>query len=460
MTSRVSGGRPVAWEDAGRQIASMLGSYSAVVVTSSDPVAAAHVALGIARSESTHRRVVVGDLVGDIPALRSLVIEEDPHGITDSFLYGVSFNKIGYPVEGTANLYVMPSGGDRLIHKEILHSTRWTKLATGFRDESALLLLVAPADSQGLAELIDQVDGVVLVKDSDLPAAPSALVLARVASPTPTLKIPLHNISARAASWRARVGDWRARAAGLRARAATWRQHKWFYPALGAIALVLVASVGAALMFIRLGRPAPPQAPVVVVNPVRVPAPTPPPPRPPPETLQVAPATNLSDSASAPAFTVELLVANTPEGANLFVRKNGAALPAAAVSPVPIDPERTVWYKVTAGAYTSKYQADSLLFALRKSGVLKENAGSVTTTPLALLVDSVPSQGGIGDAVRAAVQKYADRGLQVYALMQDDGGALLYSGAFAAADQPAGLVRTLRGAGLKPVLVYRTGRAP
>lgn len=73
MNSPVSGGRPVAWEDAGRQIASLLGSYSAVVVTSSDSVAAAHVALGIARAEATHRRVVVGDLVGDIPSLRSLV---------------------------------------------------------------------------------------------------------------------------------------------------------------------------------------------------------------------------------------------------------------------------------------------------------------------------------------------------------------------------------------------------
>jgi len=415
------------------------------------------VALGIARSESTHRRVVVGDLVGDIPALRSLVLEEDPHGITDSFLYGVSFNKIGYPVEGTANFYVMPSGGDPLIHEEILHSTRWTKLAGGFRDEGALLLLVAPRDSQALAELIDQVDGVVLVKDSELPAAPSALILARVSSPTPTLKIPLHQMSARAASWRARAA---ARAAEWRARAATWRQHRWFYPVVGAVALLLVASVGAALLLTRQRGPARALAPVVTVQPVRVPPPTPPPPRPPPETLQVAPATNLNDSASAAAFTVELLVANTAKGANLFVSKNGAALPAAAVSPVPIDPERTVWYKVTAGAYTSKYQADSLLFALRKSGVLREDAGSVTATPLALVVDSVPNQGGIGDAVRAAVEKYTNLGLPVYALMQDDGGAMIYSGAFAKTDQSAGLVRTLRGAGLKPVLVYRTGRAP
>jgi hypothetical protein len=438
LNSRVSGGRPVAWEDAGRQIASLLGSNSAVVVTSSDPVAAAHVALGIARAEATHRRVVVGDLVGDIPSLRSLVKDEDPHGITDSFLYGVSLNKIGYTVEGAENLYVMPSGTDPHIGDEIFRSERWTKLAAGFGEAGALLLLVAPCDSPGIGDLIDKVDGAVLVKDAEFPAAPTALVLARVASPTPTLKIPLHRIGARAASW---------------------KQHRWFYPALGAIALVLIASLGLALVLARVGQSR--RQPVrAVAKAPPAPAPTPPPPRPAPETLYVAPPANVSDSASAAAFTVELLVANTAEGANLFVRKNGAALPAAAVSPVPIDLERSKWYKVTAGAYTRRYQADSLLRALRNSGVLSDSAGSVTMAPLALVVDSVPTQGGIVDAVHAAVDRYTARELPVYALMQDDGGALIYAGAFSRADQSAELIRTLRGAGLKPVLVYRTGRAP
>jgi hypothetical protein len=436
LSPPVSGGRPVAWEDAGRQIASLLGIYSAVVVTSSDPVAATHVAIGIARSEAKQRRVVIGDLVGDSPSLRSLVTDEDPHGITDSFLYGVSLNKIGYAVEGVENLYIMPSGTDPLIDEEIFRSPRWAKLAAGFDETGALLILVAPADAPGLGELIDHVDGAVLVKDEDLPAAPLALVVARVSSPTPTLKIPLQIISE---------------------RAATWRQHRWFYPVIGLIAFLVIASLGLALLLARVGQTVRAPAPVAAKP---VPAPTPPPPRPAPETLQVAPATNVNDSALAAAFTVEMLVANTAEGANLFVRKNGALLPAAAVSPVPIDPERTVWYKVTAGAYTRKYQADSLLFALRKSGVLTDSAGSVTKAPLALVVDSVPSQGGITDAVRAALEKYAARSLVVYALMQEDGGAMIYSGAFARADQAAGLVRNLRGAGLNPVLVYRIGRAP
>jgi hypothetical protein len=313
-------------------------------------------------------------------------------------------------------------------------------VAGGFGEVGALLLLVAPWDSKGLGDLIDKLDGAVLVKDSDLPAAPTALVLARVASPTPTLKIPLHRISARAASW---------------------KQHRWFYPALGAIALLLITSLGLALVLARVGQSARQPVRVVAKAPAApAPAPTPPPPRPPPETLYVAPPANVNDSASAAAFTVELLVANTAEGANLFVRKNGAALPAAAVSPVAIDLERSKWYKVTAGAYTRRDQADSLLRALRNSGVLRDSAGSVTTAPLALIVDSVPTQGGIVDAVRGAVDKYTARGLPVYALMQNDGGALIYAGAFSRADQSAELIRTLRGAGLKPVLVYRTGSAP
>jgi len=438
LKQNVSGGRPVAWEDAGRQIAPLLGSYSAVVITSSDPVAAAHVALGIALAEAKHRRVVLGDLVGDLPPLRSLVKEEDPHGISDSFLYGLSLNKIGYEVEGAANVYIMPSGTDPTIGDEILRSARWKKLAVGFAETGALLLLVARSDAPGLAELAEQTDGAVLVRDAQLAAAPSALVLARVPAPTPTLKIPLHRFSARAADW---------------------RKHRWAYPALAAGAVLVVAAIGAGLMLARAAaRPARTPAPVAAAP---VPAPIPPPPLPAPETLYIAPPANVNDSASASAFSVELLVANTAEGANLFVRKNGAALPAAAVSPVPIGQERATWYKVTAGAYTRRDQADSLLFALQKSGVLAtESAGRVTRSPLALLVDSVPSQGGIVDAVRAAVEKYTVRGLTVYPLIQDDGGARIFAGAFATADQSAALIRTLRGAGLKPVLVYRTGSTP
>jgi hypothetical protein len=382
--------------------------------------------------------VVLGDLVGDLAPLRSLVRDEDPHGISDSFLYGLSLNKIGYEVEGAANLYIMPSGTDPTIGEEILRSARWKKLAEGFSETGALILLVVRSDAPGLAELAEQTDGVVLVRDAQLAAAPSALVLARVPAPTPTLKIPLHRISAKAADW---------------------RKHRWLYPAIAVAGVLLIAAVGTGLMLARAAR-RPARAPARVTA-APVPAPVPPPPRPAPETLYIAPPTNVNDSASASAFSVELLVANTAEGANLFVRKNGAALPAAAVSPVPIGQERATWYRVTAGAYMRRDQADSLLLALQKSGVLAtESAGRITRSPLALLVDSVPSQGGIADAVRATVEKYTARGLTVYPLIQDDGGVRIFAGAFGSSGESAGLIRALRSAGLKPILVYRTGSTP
>ena len=438
MSQKVSGGRPVAWEDAGRQVAPVLGSYSAIVVISSDPLAAAYVALGIARAEAEHRRSVVGDLVGDLPPLRSLVREEDPHGITDSFLYGVSLNKIGYDVEGVPNLFVMPSGTDPLIDAEIIGSERWRKLASGFAEAGAFLVLVASSEAPGLADLVEQLDGAVLVKDAELQNAPSALVLVRVAGPTPTLKLPLHRISAGAAHW---------------------PRHKWLDPALAALVVLGLGGLGLALVLGRVRQTAQPDH--VTLAPRTVARPVPPPPLPAPETLYIAPPANAIDSTVASAFSVELLVANTAEGANLFVRKNGAALPAAAVSPVPIGPERATWYRVTAGAYTRRDQADSLLRALRDSRLLaNDSVEHVMRTPLALLVDSVPSQGGIADAVRAVVQKYGARGLPVYALKQEDGGARIYAGAFTTASQSAELIKSLRVAGLKPILVYRTGSAP
>jgi hypothetical protein len=450
LNARVSGGRPVAWEDAGRQIASLLSSYSAVVVTSSDPFAAAYVALGLAKAEAKHRRTVVADLVGDLPPLRDLVAEEDAHGITDSFLYGVSLNKIGYGVAGIENLYVMPSGTDPDIPDEVFRSARWKRLAAGFAEAGALVLLVAQRSSPNLSDLIDQIDGAVLVKDPDLPNESASIILARVASPTPTLKLPLHRIGERAATWKQTAETWRQAAVDLTRR-------RRFYPALGGLGFLILAAIALPLILGSDGLLARRNA---AASRAAVPAPKPPPPLPPAKTIYVAPPANAGDSSQASTFSVELFTANTPEGANLFVRKNGGVLPAAAVSPIPIDPDRTIWYKVTAGAYTGRIQADSLLLALRRSTVLTDSGGTVTQTPLALLVDSVPTQGGIVDAVHATVDKYTARGLAIYALIQKDGGARIYAGAFARADQAAELIRTLRDAGLNPVLVYRTGSTP
>lgn len=429
MNGRVAGGRPVAWEDAGRQIAPIIGSYSAVVVSSSDPLVAAYVALGIARAEAPRRRVIVGDLVGDIAPLTSLIADEDPHGISDSILYGVSINKIRRPVVGTENLFVMPSGTEQVMSEDIFTSGRWKRIAEGFTKAGALLLLVARSDSAGLGVLADQLDGVVVVRDSELPAAPAALILARVASPTRTMKVPfLRDVEIPP------LGSFR----------------RWLTPSAVALAIIIVVASAIALLRVRDNRESQAftETPAVAGAPSAA------------DNFIVAPPANVAESAAASAFAVELLVANTPEGANFVLRKDNASLPAATVAPVPIGVERTTWYKVIAGAYTRRSEADSLLRALRAAKVLNDSAGSILQVPLALLVDSVGTQGGIDAAVTAAVRKYTTRGLPVYALMQDDGGARLYAGAFDRANDAGELLKTLRGAGLQPVLAYRTGRTP
>ena len=431
MNGKPSGGRPVAWEDAGRQIAPLLGSYSAVVVTSGDPIAAAHVTLGLARAEAARRRVVIADLVGDLAPLSALLADDDIHGISDTILYGASINKVARPVEGTQNLFVVPGGTEQVVSREIFASERWKRLAAGFTASGALLLLVARNDSPGLGALIDQVDGSVVVRDTNIPAAPAALILVRVPSPTRTLKLPfLRDVE---------IPPLRS----MRSRSV---------PVIAASLILAAVVAGALVLRARRGQDSSRVASEAPAVATLTPAPR--------ETLLVDPPVNAADSPAASLFAVELLVANTPEGANFVIRKDRASLPAATVAPIPIGPERATWYKVVAGAYTRRSEADSLLRALRTGKILNDSAGSILRVPLALLVDSVESQGGIGEAVAASVGKYAERGVAVYPLIQNDGGARLYAGAFERPNDAAELIKTLQGAGLQPVLVYRTGRTP
>ena len=426
-----SGSRPATgWEEAGRRAAPLINNYFALAVVSSDPLAAAEVALGMARAESAHRRAVIGDLVGDLAPLTELVTSDDPHGISDSFLYGISLNSIGREVAGEMNLVVMLGGTEPVFDAEIVANRRWERLAAGFGEVGALLLLVAQHDTPGLAVLLHHLNGVVLVKDAELPDAPDALVLARVPRPArltvrekepetpPPEALPPINV------------------------------RKYLWPAIAAGMLLLGGALAGTLYLTRTKsssapRAAPPKPAIAVA-----------------ETLYVAPPTNQEDATSASAFSVEVVAANTAEAANLELRRRGAALPSATITPVPIGAERATWYKLIAGAFRERRQADSLLTALRAAKMLDDSSGSVIHAPLALLVDSLPSQSGINAELKKTIDSYSTRGINVYALIQKDGGARIYSGAFERTEQAGGLLKILRASGLKPVLVYRTGDAP
>lgn len=410
------------WEAAGRRIAPMLGSYSAAVVTSSDELAAAYVALGIGLAEAEHRRVAIGDLVGEVAPIQSLVETDDPHGISDSFTFGVSLNRIAQPIDSTGNLYVMPSGTGSVLEQEIFSNTRWQRLANGFREVGALLILVAPADAPGLKQLIQQMDGVVLVGDQSLEAAPYAEILARV--PKPDLPEPRRTL--RAVGSQSRKGlIWQA-VAGL---------------------VLVAAIIGGALALKNIEIPRRqtgehndiPQPTVVS----------------PAETLVVPPPANLADSLNATGYSVEFSAYNTHESALLQLRPWMDELPAATISPVPVGTDRETYYKVIAGAFRTQDEADRFLERMRKVLYLTDHEGTVVRTPYALLLDSAPAGNS-----QILFEKYIQIPHPVYVLSQNDGSLRLYTGAFERPEDAAALLVSLREANFNPVVAYRTGRIP
>ncbi len=420
-----TGNHGTGWEAAGRQIAPMLGSYSAAVVTGTDALAAAHVAIGIGLAEAEHRRIAIGDLVGEIEPIQALVTSDDPHGISDSFTFGVSLNKIAQPIDTTGNLFIMPSGTGSVADPEIYRNSRWQRLANGFREVGALLLLVAPADAPGLKELIDQLDGVVLVGATPLDFAPYINVLARV----PT---PLHAVHRKPES--RPLGIWK----------------------IAALLLLLVALVGAGLYF-RFANEA--SQKTAAVPAFRKPAPVvvAPPPAPATDSVIVGAPANPDDSMAASAFGVEVAAWNSQVDADEALAKFRDLLPAGTISPVPIGPERAKYFKLIVGAYPRRNEANAELDLLRHKQVTPApTLGTVVRTPYALLIDSA-----VAGRPSELVRKYPEaRKWGSYVLAQPDGALKLYAGAFERPEDAAALMMTLRAANLTPTLVYRTGRTP
>lgn len=416
-----------AYEGAGRQVSVAVRGYSSVIVTSDDVVAAAHTAIGMALGESAHRLVMIGDLAGEVAPLQALVKDDDAHGIYDSFEFGTSFTRIAREVAGAKNLYIMPSGTESAATEQILTSPRWKTFASEFANSDELLLLVAHSDSPGLAQLAAQLDGVVLVGIQRLPAAPGANILARI--PHPVVAAPPKI-------------DLAAKEPG-----------RTLSPRMVGIAAagLLLAGIAGGALFKGMQSDSGDSIPTAAVVDTLV------------DSLPQRPVvlpSNPADSVNAMPFSVEILAANTAEGANFEMNRHGAEMPAATISLVPIGDTEATWYKVHAGAYGDSTAAEALLATLRRRRIVPDSAGTIVRAPFALLVDTVPAQAGMTARVRTRVRELGERGVHAYALMQRDGSARLYAGAFGNPEQSSLAATALRVAGLTPVLQYRTGRLP
>jgi hypothetical protein len=432
LTDQAVGEFESVWEAAGSRIAGALDDASAVVVLGHDPIATASVALGIGRAQASHRRVAVGDLIGDVAPFRELVTDDDPHGITDAFLYGVSLNKIARQIDTAGNLHVLPTGSESVVQEDILGNDRWRRLAGGFHEVGALLLVAAPAAIPGVEALIGMLDGVVLVGGATSPV-PNARVFADVSSaarrPGPR---PVQRKAAVAA------------APGTR--------RKWMVP------VAAVAVIAAVAALVTRNNPTRPQssAPTLRRDSAAASdslmATTPPavdssPP------LGVA---NPADSANASRFAVQIAMIDTEDGAAIRVRSGGGDFPVATFAPVSRGSDGGMWYKVVTGAYTDRARAVQLLSFLRTRGVVPQGWGTVIRAPFALSIASAPST----TQAAALIADFQSRQVPVYGLLQRDGSVRIYSGAFETPDEatPAKLA-LLRNKNIDATLVYRVGRA-
>ena len=434
------GRRPFDWEAAGEELGDTLSSYHMVIVAGLDSMTTGQVAVGIARAQSLGRRVAVGDLFAESPPIRELIQTDDPHGIVDSFLYGVSLSRIAYPVPGAGQLFAMQSGTEPPVYDEILANPRWHRLCGGFREADALLVLAVPANAPRLEDLVAASDGAVLVGDVAPPGIPYSRVISNVREPsrytlTSTPVVPEPPKAVAPSPWRRLTSVPGIVLTVILAAVALWLATR---PLAGSRRIIGgkrdsaqgITSVIAATPDSSATTDTAPaaQAPTVI-----------------PKVM------NAADSAQASVYAVELMAANTQAGAILKLQRDGKKLPAATFAPVVIQGAR--WFKVVSGAFANRTDAESLLVDLRRQKVLEAGRGTVVQVPFAFLIDSVTAS-----AVPGMIATYVERGEPVYALRQPDGTAWLLAGAFENREQASGYAELLRASGITPVLVYRKGR--
>ena len=448
--------RAAAWEAEGRRLAAAVDGVSAALVTGHDAPAVAHLALGIAAEQAGRRRVAVADLAGSGPLSRLVsdqVTDEDPHGLADVFLYGMSMNRVARQLDAEGRLFVVPAGTEPLPAEFYAHD-RWRRVRDGFHDVGALLLVVAPTDTPELPRLAQLLDGTVAADHGEAAQAmPNVLATAR----TPDTALPM-------------PGAPRVRSTTQTALAPAPPPKRRIHPALLAAAgLLLVAGLVWAALYV--GRPdadarpiarpeettrtAPGAAALPVAADSAASADTAPAAAADTSALAAPAVANPEDSTRAAAYAVELLMAPTEDAARRLFRIRSPQLLAATLTPVTGPDGSTIGYRVSAGAYEGQADARAILAVARRDGMVRAGGGTLTRLPYAVQLESgVPL-----DSLRTVLNRFAALGVAAYAMRQGTADSHnVYAGAFAEPREARALLAELQAAAIPAALVVRTGR--
>lgn len=510
------------WEAEGHRHATALDDCSGAVIIGERPSIAAEVALGIARAQARRRRVAVADTVGELGPLEDLVPMDAPYGLVDSFFYGVSLQKIAYTVDPAKNLIIFPSGATPIDHEALLGSDRWVKLLDGFRAAEGLLLIVAPAESSALSALIEVMDGVVLVGNVAAAPGTRVLAHARLpvipARPTPVESTPVSVAAVPPAApplptagpplYSAVTGSYppdpppahtgheepephepfeeepaeheahdvhdvhdasdehsaHVEREGETALVPPWAREDvfnsppavppgsartfsfWLVIIVGVIVAAGLLTWATTAMISRgsgadsfhqdSARTLATAAGATATH----------------AASEIAPAAAPADSA---AYSVVLADVSSATSANSQLdNETERGLPAVTYAPYA-RADGSLSYVILAGAAKDSAGADSLLKIVRERKYRNASAAHVVRLPFAVQIQT----GVSTDQAPMFVRAYVSKGLPVYPLVQADGSATLYAGAFRTAEQAQPLMTSFRANGDQPTVTIRTGRA-
>ncbi|MHB1223783.1 MAG: hypothetical protein ACYC2G_06995 [Gemmatimonadaceae bacterium] len=447
-----------AWEAEGRRLAPALDPVAAVIVAGADVVAAAHLALGLAAGQSVRRRVAVADLTGRATPLSQLVSDDDPHGLGDTFAFGVSLNRVARQLDQDGRLFVVPAGTEPALQGDSALSDRWRRIADGFRDVGALLIIVSPSAEPGLADLVTRMDGVVgadetpatialphriitaALRQSPIAAPRHAPVIAPRSASSRVLRAALYALAALAVIagllWAARqvAGDGDSSTplfTHTDSAAAELEQPAGMAGATPPSATDSARDTTAGAMAANAADDAAAAADASLEPPVANPA----------------------DTVRAAAFAVAITSATSQSDATRSFRARPRSLAAVTIGE-DADSAGVAHYYVVTGAGRRQSDATALLARMRENGLLGASAGVVVRLPFALQVESsVPR-----DSVRPVLNRFVSRGIPAYALLQPNGRAHVYVGAFARPADARHTLVTLQAAAIPAALAVRTGR--
>jgi hypothetical protein len=384
-----------------RQATGPFADRAAVAIVGANRPDVAREALKIARVESLSRPVLLVDLLGQGSALDEMFHDEDPHGVSDAARYGVSLGRVARRVPNADSLFVVPGGTETPLADDVLSDHLWGSWSEQCRRAGALLVVAAPADMPAVSRAIEQLDGMVVIGDAIAPEA-KVPVLSRVPGPRPrdAMIVPESAPATPRSVGASPSVDRTVRRAML----------------IGGAGLVaLLSGVGmwlwnGSLRTASGSTSRNSSAPIVMPgDPV----------------VEVASAAPVSMEEPSTAWSVEVASVNSVGGAMARVRQVADSVPVPTFSRSQ-PAGSAVWYRLIAGAFSTKASADSMLALLRARGMLGPDAGRVVQTPYAWLL----SRDVAEDQVAAQLFIWRQQGLPAYALYDATGLARIYFGAY------------------------------